>query len=264
MYVKRLQDGELVFGSSSDCSIIGTTAALIGAAVIGAGASVAAGSMGASAAKSASNTQAAAADRATQLQSDIYQQNRADSAPWRETGSNALKMLADAIGVNGPEGTASATSAFQKGPGYDFAFNEGQRAVDRGMAAKGSVQSGARTKAQTRFGQGTANQEFSGWINKLGVLAGVGQTANAQQQQGAQAYAANTGNLMQDAAAARASGYVGSANAWSGATNNLSRLAGSLVPQPSNVINNYSNSGGGMFNGGYLAPFDSSAAAMGF
>lgn len=212
------------------------------------------------AAGDASKAQTAGADKALSVQERIYNQDRQDLAPWRATGSNALKMLADSIGINGPEGNASATSAFQKSPGYDFAFNEGQRAVDSGMAGKGMVKSGARDKAQTRFGQGTANQEFGGWINKLGMLAGYGQTANAQTQQGAQAFATNSGNLMQDAAAARASGYAGKANAWGGAANGLSQLAGSYY----SMNNNYSSGSGGMYNGSYLAPFNSSAAAMGF
>lgn len=176
----------------------------------------------------AAKAQETAANNAVGLQRDIYNQNREDLSPWRQTGSNALKMLADAVGINGQAGTDSATSAFQKSPGYDFAFNEGQRAVDRGMAAKSMVRSGARDKAQTRFGQGTANQEFGGWINKLQTLAGYGQTANTQTQQSGQAYATNTGNLMQDAAAARASGYVGTANAYSSGINNLAKFAGSF------------------------------------
>lgn len=183
------------------------------------------------AAGNASKTQAQSADAATNLQRDIYNQNRTDSAPWRDTGSNALKMLADSLGVNGPDAASAASGAFQKTPGYDFSFSEGVRATDAGMSAKyGGVKNGATAKALTRFGQGTANQEYGGWLNKLGVLAGVGQTATAQQAQGAQAYANNTGNLMQDAAAARASGYVGSANAWSGAANGLGRLAGTYWP----------------------------------
>lgn len=178
----------------------------------------------------ASKTQAAAADQATGLQRDIYNQNRSDLAPWRDTGNNALKMLADSLGLNGQSGNDAATSAFQKSPGYDFAFSEGQKAVDSGAAAKGMLRSGAQVKAQTRFGQNTANQEHGGWINKLQVLAGFGQNAQQQTQQGGQQFAVNTGNLMQDAAAARASGYVGSANATSGALNGLGKLAGTYWP----------------------------------
>lgn len=208
-----------------------------------AAATIGAGVLSSNAAGSAAKTQAQSADAATGLQRDIYNQNRSDLAPWRDTGSNALKMLADSLGVNGPDAASSAGGAFQKTPGYDFSFSEGQRAVDSSAAAKGMLRSGATIKAQTRFGQNTANQEYGGWLNKLGVLAGVGQTANAQQQQGAQAYATNTGNLMQDAAAARASGYVNSASAWNGAANGLSRMATSYAGGNSDLARYDTSSG---------------------
>lgn len=202
------------------------------------------------AAGSAARTQAQSADAATGLQRDIYNQNRADTAPWRDTGSNALKMLADSLGVNGPDAASAASGAFQKTPGYDFSFSEGQRAVDSSAAAKGMLRSGAQIKAQTRFGQNTANQEYGGWLNKLGVLAGVGQTATAQQATGATAYANNTGNLMQDAAASRASGYVGSANATSGALNGLGKLAGSYWQSGGNAdLARYDTSSGNWIPG---------------
>lgn len=204
------------------CSIDSIIGAVLGGAQVGSTIN------SADQAGKAAKAQETAANNAIGLQRDIYNQNRADSAPWRETGSNALKMLADSLGVNGPDAASAAGGAFQKTPGYDFAFSEGQRAVDSGAAAKGMLRSGATIKEETRFGQGTANQEYGGWLSKLGTLAGVGQTATAQQASGATAYATNTGNLMQDAAAARASGYVGSANAYSGGINNLAKFAGSF------------------------------------
>lgn len=193
---------------------IGGTA-IIGGALIGSGA-----------AKSASKTQAKAADQATNLQRDIYNTNRADLAPWRETGSSALKMLADSIGLNGPEGTARGTDAFRTSPGYDFAFEQGKRGVAGTLAAKSMSRSGAATKALTRYGQGTADQEYGTWINRLGQLAGFGQTANTQTGNAANAFATGASNTIENAAAARASGYVGSANAISGGVSSLAKLAG--------------------------------------
>lgn len=51
------------------------------------------------AAQSAADTQAAAADRATQLQSQIYQQTRQDQEPWRQTGVAALNTLNGRFGL---------------------------------------------------------------------------------------------------------------------------------------------------------------------
>lgn len=204
------------------CSIDSIIGAVLGGAQVGSTIN------SADQASKAAKAQETAASNAIGLQRDIYNQNRTDLAPWRETGSNALKMLADSLGVNGPDAASAASGAFQKTPGYDFSFSEGNRAVDRSAASRGMLRSGAQIKAQTRFGQNTANSEYGGWINRLQTLAGYGQNANTQTQQAGQTYATNTGSLMQDAAAARASGYVGSANAYSGGINNLARFAGSF------------------------------------
>lgn len=241
---------------------IGLSTAVIAGGALAATGAVVGASMGSSAAKSAAGVQAKSADAATQLQADIYNQNRTDLAPWRAAGTGALQMLSDALGINGPSGNANATAAFQKSPGYDFAFSEGQKAVDTSAAARGMLRSGAAIKAQTRFGQGTADQEFGGWLGKLAGVAGVGQSATNTTAQGATAYAANAGSTMQDAAAARASGYVGASNAVTGGINSLAKLAGNYGL--SGLSSNYTAAGGGMYNGQYYAPFDSAAAAQGF
>lgn len=111
-------------------------AAVIGGAIAGIGA-IGSAVIGSNAADKAASTQAAAADQATQLNRDIYNQNRADLAPWRQTGGSALAMLANGLGLNGPSGNDAATAAFRTSPGYDFAFSQGQRAVNGSAAAKG-------------------------------------------------------------------------------------------------------------------------------
>lgn len=74
--------------------------AIIGGAAIGAGASYLGSSQQADAAQQAAQTQAQASNAATQLQRDIYNQNRADIAPYREIGTQGLYSLADLIGIN--------------------------------------------------------------------------------------------------------------------------------------------------------------------
>lgn len=206
------------------------------AAVIGAGATVYGASKSANAAKQAASTQAAAADKSVQLQYDIYNQNRNDQAPWRQTGSNALAMLADSLGLSGPEGNARAKGAFQTSPGYDFAFEQGKRGVEGSLAAKGMSRSGAAAKKLDEFGTGMADQEWGAWSNRLGQLAGFGSTANTQGAASSTSYATGATNAMQNAAAARASGYVNSASAWNDAGNSLAKLAGGT---------NWSGTGGG-------------------
>lgn len=71
---------------------IGTTAAIIGASVIGAGASIYSGNRSAKAA-------AKGADQAAQVQQHMYDTTREDQAPYREVGQAALYKLADMYGV---------------------------------------------------------------------------------------------------------------------------------------------------------------------
>src|SRR6185312_9706220 len=57
-------------------------------------------------------------------------------------GLSGLGLYGDALGVNGAEGNARATSAFQTSPGYDFALNQGLDALERRAGAQGRLSSG--------------------------------------------------------------------------------------------------------------------------
>lgn len=116
--------------------------------------------------------------------SNAYTQGRTDLGgalgaytPLAALGTNYNKAGAlnlDALGVNGPEGNARATSAFQTGPGYGFAFDQGMDALNRRRAAGGMLNSGNADIDAIRFGQGTANQEFQNWLKNLQGSAGMG------------------------------------------------------------------------------------------
>ena len=177
---------------------------------------------GSRAASSAGASQAAAADRAAQLQQQQYEQTRADQAPFREAGVNALGKL---------QGMADykpfSMNAFTQDPGYGFRLSEGQKALDRSAAARGGLISGGALKAAQRYGQDMGSQEYQNAFNRYQTerqatlspymtLAGFGTGANAANAQAGQNYASNVGNLMTGGAAAQAAGQVGSANAITG------------------------------------------------
>lgn len=148
-----------------------------------------------------------------------------------------------------PGGTFTAPTAAQARatPGYQFALNQGEGAVNAGAAANGSLLTGGTLNAEQQFGQGLAdtnynttynqalqgyNTNYNTWannqanqFNRLAAISGMGQTsaqtlgnqnlqaagqeANTLGQTGAQ-----LGQDYQNAGAATASGYMGSANAW--------------------------------------------------
>lgn len=129
-------------------------------------------------------------------------------------------------------------SAFYKSPGYDFRFDEGQRAIERSAAARGGLMSGGMGRELTRYGQGFASGEFNNYANRLASLAGIGQTAVGQSGQLGSAAAGQvgqtSGQLGQTILAggqAQASGIVGAGNAWATGIEGAAGALGGAVQQ---------------------------------
>ena len=236
---------------------IGTAAAILGSAAIGAASS-----------RSAGKAQSRAAGQAADLQREQFDRQMELQAPFREAGVRALNKLEAAS-----EYTPFGMAQFQADPGYGFRFDQGQKALERSAAARGGLISGNTGGALQQFGQGLASQEYqnafnryqterSARLNPLQSLAGVGQTSVNQLGAAGQNYASGMGEALGAGAQARASGYMGAANAIGGgvgqymgyqqnqATNSLLQQA--LRDRNSNV--GY-NGGGGSGGGGYQDPY---------
>lgn len=146
---------------------------------------------------------------------------------------------------------------YEADPGYAFRFSEGQKALDKSMAARGLGISGANIKGAVKYGQDMGSQEYgnafnrfqagrasqsdvyntafnrdqiqrNALLNPLQSLMGSGQTATNQVNNASNAYTTNANNAtanygtnatnaLTGGANARASGYVGTANALSNA-----------------------------------------------
>lgn len=193
------------------------------AALIGAGGAIVGGMISGSAAKSAAGTQAAAARDAADVQRQMFERQVELQEPWRKAGEQALNKL-----IPLTDYTPFSMAQFQADPGYGFRMSEGMKALERSAAARGGLLSGATLKGVQRFGQDLASQEYTNAFNRyqaerqarlapLQSLAGVGQTTAQQLGQAGQTMASNVGEALTSGAAARASGYVGQANALSGA-----------------------------------------------
>jgi hypothetical protein len=187
---------------------MGIETAIIGSAILGAGA-----------ASSAARKQASAADRAAELQRQQFERQVELQAPFREAGVRALPELEAASRY-----TPFGMSEFQADPGYGFRLSEGQKALDRQAAARGGLISGGALKAAQRYGQEMGSQEYTNAFNRyqterqarlnpLQSLAGMGQTSVGQLGQAGQTMATNVGEAGAQAAQARASGYMGGVNA---------------------------------------------------
>jgi hypothetical protein len=91
---------------------------------------------------------------------------------YADTGEQAGDMQARAmylnsLGLNGQEGNDAAVGAFQTGPGYEFALNQGLTAIDRQMANRGNWDSGNAGMAINDYAHGMANQEYGKWQDRL-------------------------------------------------------------------------------------------------
>lgn len=182
--------------------------------------------LGASASRSAASTQAAAADRASEAQREIFERQVELSKPYREAGELALNKLIPLATEYTPFGMAQ----FQADPGYAFRLSEGQKALERSAAARGNLLSGGTGKALTRYGQEMGSQEYmnafnryqterSARLNPLQSLANVGQTSTQQLTNQAGQFGSNLAESIGAAGQARASGYMGTANALTGGLN---------------------------------------------
>lgn len=187
-----------------------------------AGAVVTSAAIGSQAARSAAKTQSSAANRAADLQQQQFERQVELQEPWRQAGITALNKLTPLA----TEYTPFGMNQFQQDPGYAFRMSEGMKALERSAAARGGLLSGGMLRGAQRYGQDLASQEYmnafnryqaerNARLNPLQSLAGVGQTATNQLGQAGQAMASNVGQALGAAAQARASGYIGGANALS-------------------------------------------------
>lgn len=148
-----------------------------------------------------------------------------ENALKQRLGSQWVNPLAGQPGAAGGSSGKPDYSAFYESPDYQFAFQEGNRAVNAGLAARGLSNSGRALKELTRYGQGAASTQLNNYRNQLAAMAGIGQqTAQNLGQQG-MATGQIVGQNTQNAADARASGYLGQANSWTNAINQGAGLA---------------------------------------
>ena len=239
-------------------------AAIIGAGVLGAGASV-------YAANKASKAQAKSAEQANAAQLAMFNKQVELQEPFRQGGLTAQQQIMQLLGIGGDANAADYGSLakpfgmeqFQADPGYAFRQAEAQKALERSAAARGMLLSGSTLKGIERFSQDLASQEYANAFNRYQIergarlnplqsLMGSGQSATNTMTSAAGNYGQAQANNLMAAGQARASGYVGMGNAISGA---LSGIGNAFAMQPlyaaqTNYLNrlNTPPSGGGYLN----------------
>jgi hypothetical protein len=236
----------------------GIAGSLGGAAIASHGASNAAKAQS-NAGLTAAQLQAKSASDALAFQKQEYADQQKNIAPYLQAGQGAVGKLSDLVKNGGlpswnQQFQAPNNVTEQNDPGFQFRLQQGEQALQRSAAAKGGLLSGGTAKALTDYGQQAASNEYgnvynralgqyqqsyneyqqnqANTYNRLAGLAGTGQTAAGQLASAGQSTAGNVSNILlgsaaqqgsdiQNAAAARASGYAGGANAYGGAVGGI-------------------------------------------
>jgi len=238
---------------------------LAAAAGIGAVASIGGGLIASGGAKKAARAQAAAAENANAAQERMFNKQMALQEPFRQGGVTAQNRIMELLGLGGNAAAGDygkyakdfGTADFEADPGYAFRQAEGMKALERSAAARGGLMSGSAMKGIQRFGQDLASQEYSNAFNRYQVnrsnqlnplqsMMGAGQSATNTMTGVAGQAGQNQATNIYNAGAARASGYVGGANALGGALANAGQMVSQIpmLQAQSNYMNNMGGSGG--------------------
>ncbi len=193
-------------------------------AVLGLGSAI----VGAGSASRAADAQERAARDQVDLQREIYDSQTELFSPYRESGQNALAVQNYLLGLGELPtigGAADGTGGFEYGgfqesPGYQFALQQGQDAIQSSAAAQGGLYSGRTMQDLQTHGQGMANQEFNNYLAQISGAAGQGQAATAQTAQAGQNFATGAGNALAGIGNAQAAGAIGVGNAIQGGISN--------------------------------------------
>ena len=152
-----------IFGAGTAVSGVATAAGDVAAVGIQAGAT-----------ETAANDQLQAATNAQNIQSNEFNTQQQNIAPWLHAGSAALSQLSAGTAPGGalvtpdpnstftnPGGTFTAPTEAQAEatPGYQFTYDQGLQALQRSQAATG-ITGGAAAKAALQYGQGLASTNY--------------------------------------------------------------------------------------------------------
>ena len=199
---------------------------------LGAASQIAGGYMANNAITDAANTAAASADKNIAFQREIINAIRADQEPFRAAGVSAIGKLGPLMDYK-----KFSMNDFMADPGYQFRLTQGQQALDRSAAARAGLQSGSALKAATAFGQEMGSQEFNNAFNRYGIererainpllsMAGFGQTATNNLQQGAQNFGNTAGTIMGNAGNTQANAQLARGSVYANTGNQLAEILG--------------------------------------
>lgn len=183
-------------------------------------------------ARKAARAQGKSAKQNLELQKQIYDQQRQDLSPFRDTGVDALRDLAN---LNTHGGQDEALRSFYNSDEYRTLSDQAQRQELTSSEATGNLGSSSTENDLRRIAPTLGLQNIQNQRNYLGNLAniglsGAGQTAAFGSQYAGQAASGlnQLGRINAGGALASASGSIGSGISQLGSLYALSQLSGGI------------------------------------
>lgn len=180
-------------------------AAIAGAGILGAGASI-------YSANKAAGAQTSAADKATAAQQQMFGITQKNLSPYVANGADAMSSLTRLLSPNGGVNMAE----LEKLPGYQFDLTQGEKAVQNSASARGLGTSGAAMKGASSYATGLADKYFGEQYNRLLGTAQLGENAGAGVGTAATATGSQIGSNIIGAGNAQAGAAMAGGNAIAG------------------------------------------------
>lgn len=174
----------------------------------------------------------------------------ANLSPYAEAGQQGLAGQLALAGLSGPEAQRAAISQIERGPEFQALTRAGEEAILQSASATGGLRGGNTQRALAEFRPQVLseliNQQYSrlggftnlgrsvtGDVFARGQAAAAGQAAAGQSMAGEISglygtQAANIGNLLQQAGAARAGSALAQGQAWGNVFGGIGQLAGAI------------------------------------
>lgn len=201
---------------------------MIAAAGLLGGASLLGGALGGKGAAKAAKIQAQSYREGIQSQQRQFEQQRADFAPIREAGYEALGGMGGLLGLDGADAQAKAIAALKGSPGFTALYDQGVDTILQNASATGGLRGGNVNGSLAQFGSGLLSQTIQNQLANLGGIASLGAGAVNQGAQIGQQNANTQAQLMgaQGNALGAAAGapWLGLANGLSGAVQAITGL----------------------------------------
>jgi hypothetical protein len=188
---------------------IGTTTALIGSALIGAGSSIYGSSKAAKGQKQAAALQAKQFDETKELLS-----------PYTGTGQNALEQYETAVGLRGRDAQQGFYDDFQTDPGFETSLNNALSETMKRYSILGNT-GGGLANSLLKTGQNAIYGQYQNRLSQLGGLVDTGRSAATSLAGFGQQSSQAQGNMLAQAGLYQGQGIMGAGNALSGGLSNL-------------------------------------------